>query len=254
MNADISSLKCWLTQTHTQTRTTHILIQRLWNRHWIWYAHIGRKTCHLTWKAGLAITFSLPVGESLSLCLYGRRCKKKRWVEQKQRHRVHFYRMENKNRHKLMKGSDICSHFTSLAWHKRLETQNPVAINSSLTARYSQRSVNHTQTLIHTHTFPLWQEVASNVGRGVNIWGKSTINREHCGCGWQMQTLERGREERPHYTNLQHHGLLGLDYMWENIGCVFKESCVSHRQQNHSDCPLRTSEEVRIMTSLYSAS
>lgn len=76
-------------------------------------------------------------------------------------------------------------------WHKRLETQNPVAINSILVARCSQRSVNYIQTHTRTHTFPLWQEMPGWEGERVNIWGKSAINREHCSCGWQTDIVER---------------------------------------------------------------
>lgn len=94
--------------------------------------------------------------------------------------------------HKLVKGSDFCSHLTSLTWRRRLETQNPVAINSILVARCSQRSVNHTHK--HTHMFPLWQEVPGWAGERVNIWGKRAINREHCSHGW-LASADTGERE-----------------------------------------------------------
>lgn len=62
-----------------------------------------------------------------------------------------------------------------------------------------------------------------------------------------MWALDKGRQERPSYTNLQQPGLLTLDYMRENIGSIFKENWVSLCQQNHLNYTLRTSEEVRMI-------
>lgn len=55
------------------------------------------------------------------------------------------------------------SFFFFLTGPERLETQNPVAINSILVTRCSQRSANHKHA--HTRIFPIWQEAQAKRGR-----------------------------------------------------------------------------------------
>lgn len=70
-------------------------------------------------------------------------------------------------------------------------------------------------------------------GARVNIWSKRAINREHC-CGWQTQTLDRGRRERLQiYSVLDRNTSITLE---GKHGCVYTETL--HGQQKP---PVRSS-------------
>ncbi len=160
---------------------------------------------NLAQKSIVALTLLLLYSKWLRICIRG--LKLRGW--------------KTKTGHKLVKGSDICSHLSFNSKQKAGNTKSRCCQQYSGCSLRPKVSKPHTQTYTG---FLSGRKQQARRGR-VNIWGKSAINREHCSCGWQTQTLERGRQERPRYTNLQHPGLRCLDYMWENIGCVFKESC-----------------------------
>lgn len=154
MKSNISTLRCWLTQTNTYNTLTlsKALILSV----------LGLKThqtCHLAQKT-FAVTFpsfSFPIGESFSLDVA--KLRMVWWKGQREGSNL-------KNGHKLVKrpGIFFLIFHTSFfkTWHKRLETQNPVAINSILVARCSQRSVNYIGT--HTHTYTHISSLAGNAG------------------------------------------------------------------------------------------